>query len=95
MALLLGYVHVGLVDRLGGGFATDCLDVARLVVDVLDIDVDDGQADLLQFNRDSLVDLGHERLAVAIDVVDLHRGDDSAHLPQDDVLRLGLNLLLS
>ena len=45
--LVVGHVAAGLLDGLRGGLLADGLDVARLVGDVGDVDVDQHQADLL------------------------------------------------
>jgi len=89
----VGHVHIGLVDGFGGGLAANGLDVAGFIVQIADVDVDQQQADLFQFDGHRLVDFAHECLSVTIDVLNLHGGDHGAHLANDDVLRLGLNLL--
>ena len=91
--LLLGHVDLGLLHRLRRGLAADGLDVARLVGDVGDVDVDQHQADLLQLRLQRRLNAVQELLAVAVDVLDPHRGDHLAELAEDDVRRLLLDLL--
>ena len=86
--LLLGHVDLGLLDGRRGRLATDGLDVARLVGDVGDVDVDQDQADLLELGLERHLDALEELVAVTVDVLDLHRGDDLTELPEDDVLGL-------
>ena len=91
--LLLGHVDLGLLHRLRRRLAADGLDVARLVGDVGDVDVDQHQADLLQLRLQRLLNVLQELVAVAVDVLDPHRGDDLAQLAEDDVAGLLLDLL--
>ena len=76
----------------GGGLLADGFDVARLVGDVGDVHVDQHQADLLQFRLERILDVAQERIAVAVDVLDPHRGDHLAQLAEDDVLGLLLDV---
>ena len=91
--LLLGDVDLGLVDRGAGGLPADRLDVARVVGQVGDVDVDQHQADLPEFHLQRVLDVLQELLAVAVDIVDRHRGDHLAELAEDQVRRLGADLL--
>jgi hypothetical protein len=54
--VLLGDVDLGLLDRLARGLAAHRLDVARLVGDVGDVDVDQHQADLLELGLERVLD---------------------------------------
>ena len=90
--LVVGHVAAGLLDRLRGRLLADGLDVARLVGDVGDVDVDQHQADLPQLRLQRVLDGFEELVAVAVDVLDLHRGDHLAELAEDDVLGLLLDL---
>ncbi len=76
------------MNRLGGGFAADGLDVAGSVRDVGDVDIDQHQADLLQLRLDGVLDVVQELLAVAIDILNVHRGNHLPQLPENDVLGL-------
>ena len=87
MLLLLGHVDAGLLHRLRRRPSADGLDVARLVGDVGDVDVDQHQADLLQLRLQRGLDVLQELLAVAVDVLDPHRGDHLPQLAEDDVAR--------
>ena len=73
-------------NRLGGGFLAERLDIARLVGDVLDVDVDQAQADFFQFGADVVGDGDDELVAIGVDFLDPHRRDDLAHLAEDDFL---------
>ena len=83
--VLFGDALLGLVDGLGGGFLTERLDVARLVADVGHVDVDQLQTDLSQLSLDVGADVGQELIAVRVDLLDVHRGDDEAQLTEEDV----------
>ena len=93
--LLLGDVHLGLLHRLRRRLAADGLDVARLVGNVGDVDVDQHQADLAQLRLQRGLDVVQELLAVAVDVLDAHRGDHLPQLAENHVLDLLLDLLRS
>ncbi len=67
--------------------AAERVDVAGLVGDVLDVHVDQAQADLLQLDLDAVRDVLDQLVAVGVDRLDGHRGDDHAHLSEDDVAR--------
>ena len=91
--LLLGHVDPGLLDRLRRRLLADRLDVADLVGDVGDVDVDQHQADLLQLRLQRVLDVLQELVAVAVDVLDPHRGDHLPQLAEDDFLGLLLDLV--
>ncbi len=76
-----------------GGLLADGVDVAALVGDVGDVDVDQHQADLLQLRLERALHVLQERVAVAVDVLDPHRGDHLPQLAEDDFLGLLANLL--
>ncbi len=86
--LLLGHVAAGFLDRFRGGLASDRLDVAGTIRDIRDVDVDQHQADLLQLRFDRILNVLQKLLAVAVDVVDVHRRDHLPQLPEDDVFGL-------
>ncbi len=86
-AFLLRHIDARLVDGLACGLLAECLDVAGFVVDVLDVDVDDAQADLRELDLDGLHDRALEFLAILVDLLDVHRRDRRAELTEDDVLR--------
>ena len=92
--LLLGHVAAGLLHRLRRRLLADGLDVARLVVDVGDVHVDQHQADLLELRLERRLDAVQERVAVAVDLLDAHGRDHLPQLAEDDVLRLPLDLLV-
>ena len=76
----------GFVDGLGGRFLTKGLDVAGLVADVGDVHVNEPQADFPQL---ALHAGGHgfqEFVAVGVDFLNLHGGDNQTHLAENDVL---------
>ena len=85
VALLLGHLDLRLADGAGRSLATESVDVAGLIGDVLDVDVDQAQPDLAQFELERFGDVGDELLAVGVDLLDRHRGDHHAHLAEDDV----------
>ncbi len=85
-------LDLGIVDGAGGGFPAERVDVAGLIGDVLDVDVDEAQADFPQFHFDAVGNVGDQLVAVGVDFLDGHRGDDHAHLAEDDVLREFLDL---
>ena len=89
---VVGDVAAGLLDGLRGGLLADGLDVARLVGDVGDVDVDQHQADLAQLRLQRALHLFQELFAIAVDVFDLHRGDHLPQLAEDHVLGLLLDL---
>ncbi len=94
VALLLGHVDLGPVDRLRRGSPADRHDVPALVGDVADVDVDQLEADLVDLLADVLVDQGHELLAVLVDLLDRQGGDDQAKLAENDVLGLVADLAI-
>ena len=91
---LLGDPDLGLVDRARCGFLAQCVDVAGLVRDVLDVHVDEPQADLLQLDFHAVRDVLDQLVAVGVDLLDRHRGDDDTHLTEDDVASELLDLAL-
>ncbi len=93
--LVVGHVAAGFLDGLRGRLLADGLDIARLVGDVGDVDVDQHQADLSQFRFERVLDGFQELVAVAVDVLDLHRGDHLAKLAEDHVFGLLLDFLVA
>src|SRR5690606_23473449 len=91
--LLLGDVAARLLHRPRAGLPADRLDVAALVVDVRDVHVDQLETDLPELRLERVLDVLAEVLAVAVDLLDPHRRDDLAHLPEDDVRRDAPDLL--
>ena len=83
----LGDLHLRFGDGLRGGFLSKGVDVARCVGDVLHVHVDESQANLLQLDLDSGGNVRDELVAVGVDLLDVHRRDDDAHLAKDDVFR--------
>jgi hypothetical protein len=83
--LLHGDIAARLLHRARASLAADRLDVARFVVEVLDVHVDQLEADLLQLGLQRVLDVRTELVAIAIDVLDLHRCNDLSHLTEDDV----------
>lgn len=92
LALLLGDAFLRVVDGLGRRFLTERDDVARFVVDVRHVDVDQAQTDFFQLGLDVPADLLEELIAVGVDLLDVHRCDDDTKLTEDDVLGKLLNL---
>ncbi len=54
VAFLLGDLDLGLVDGPGRGLTAERIDVAGLVGDVLDVDVDQVQADLAELDLERI-----------------------------------------
>ncbi len=88
---VVGHVAAGLLNRLRGRLLADRLDIARLVGDVGDVDVNEHQADLAQLGLERVLHRFEKLVAVAVDVLDLHRGDHLAELAEDHVFRLLLD----
>ena len=86
VSLLQRDLDLGLVDRARRVLFAQRINVTRIVGDVLNVDVDQAQADLAQFDLDAIGDVGHQLVAVGVDLLDRHGGDDHAHLAEDDVL---------
>ena len=93
MSFLFGHVDRCLVHGFSGSFLADGFDVAAFVVEVFDVDIDNGQTNFFHFSGDGIINFGHECLSVLIDFFDLHGCNDCAHLAEDDVLCLALNLI--
>ena len=87
LPLFFGDVDARLVDGFRGGALSDGVDVSALVGDVGDVDVQEVQADLVEFVRHVLLDVAEERLAVGVDLLDGHGRDHETQLTEDDVLR--------
>ena len=88
MTLLLGHVDECLLDSLRCSLAADGFNIAGLVGDVLDVDVDQDQADLLELGLEVLLDAAQERVAIAVNLFNAHACDDLTQLTEDDVLGL-------
>ena len=86
--LVVGHVAAGLLNRLRRRFAANGLDIARLVGDVGDVDVNEHQADLAQLRLQRVLHGRQKLVAVAVNVLDLHRRDDLAELAKDHVFGL-------
>ena len=93
MSFLFGHVDGCLIHGFGCCFLTDGFDVAAFVVEVFDVDVDNGQTNFFHFRGDGVIYFGHECLSVLIDFFNLHGCNDGTHLTEDDVLCLALNLI--
>ena len=89
---MFGDITACLLDRLRSGLLADGVDVARLIREVGDVHVDEDQADLLQLGFERVLDVRQERVAILVDVLDAHRGDHLPELPEDDFLRLLLDI---
>ncbi len=89
---LIGNVTACLLYRRRSRLAPDRLDVPRFVVDVGDVHVDEHQSDLLELRLQRLLNVVQKCLAILVDLLDAHGGDDLPKLPEDDVLRLALHL---
>ena len=70
--LVVRNVAARLLNRFRRGFATDRLDVSGFVRDVRYVDVNEDEPQFAQFRFERLLDIGEERVAVAINFVDLH-----------------------
>ena len=68
LLFLLGDVDFGLVNRGRGGFFPNALDVLRFIGDVGDVDVEEGEADLMEFGLDIFLDRLEEALSVLVDL---------------------------
>ena len=84
----VGHVRAGLLNGLRRRLLADRVDVPALVLNVRDVDVDQHEADLLELRLDRVLNVLQERVAVAVDVLDLHRGDHLPQLAEDDFLGL-------
>ena len=81
-----------MVDRFGGSTASEGDDIARLIFDIADVDVNEIKADFFKLAGNGFVHFGEEGLAVLVDLLDLHCGNNGTHLTENDVLRLVFNL---
>ena len=70
--LFLSHTDLCFVDGLGSCFLSEGFDIARFVLDIGDIDIDELQADLLEFDLDILLDVLLEGIAVLIELLDRH-----------------------
>ena len=83
--VLFCHAHFGFVDGLGGSFLTERFDVAALVFDVGDVDIDELQTDFLQFDLHILHNVLLELVAVAVQFFDRHRSDDQTELSEENI----------
>ena len=93
VSLLLGNANLGFIDGFSSSFLTKSFDVATLILDVRHVNVDETQADLLQLNLDVSRDSLKELIAVAVQFLDAHSGNDETQLSEEDVSGQFLNLL--
>ena len=82
-----------IVDRFCRRFLPESDDVARFVGDVRHVDVDEAEADFFQLALDVAGDRLQKLVAVGVDLLDVHGGDDQAQLAEDDVLGELLDLV--
>ena len=94
VAFLLSDSHLGFIDGSCRRLAPEGVDVARRVRDVLNVDVQQFEPELAEFNFESLGDVRYEFVAVGVDFFDWHRGDDHTHLTEDHISGLGLDISL-
>jgi hypothetical protein len=85
---VVGDVATSLLDGFRSRFLADRVDVAGFVRDVRDIDVDQLQADLVQFRFQRGHNVRQEPFPVAVDLLDVHRGDNLTQLAENDFFRL-------
>ena len=85
--LLFCHTHLGLVDGLGSSLLAQGFDVAALVLDVGNIDIDEFQTNLLEFDlhigRDSLQEL----VTVTVEFLNAHGGNNQTELTEEDIAR--------
>ncbi len=91
---MFGNINFGLVNRLGGCFLTDRIDVPGLVCDIGNVDVNQEQADFIQLRRNILADRVQKTLAVLIDLLYGQRSHGEAQLTKDNFLCHLLNFSL-
>ena len=70
--VLFGHAHLGLVDGLGSSFFTKCFDVAALVLDVGNVDVDEFETNLFELDLHVGHDVFLKLVAVAVQFFDAH-----------------------
>ena len=87
-AQVVRHVAASLLDGLRCGLLADGVDITRLVRDVRDVDVDELKADLAQLRLERMLHVLEEHVAVAIDLLDVHRSDDLPQLAEDHFLGL-------
>ena len=86
--LIVRHVTAGFLDRLRGSLLANGVDISRLVGDVGYVHVNQQQTDFVQLRFERSLNVLEERLAVTINVLDPHRGDDLTKLAEDDFLSL-------
>ena len=93
LVLLLGNLYLGFVDGLGSSFLTEGLDIARFVLDIGDVHVDEFQTDLLELYLDVLLDVLLEDVTVLVEFLDRHGGDDETELAEKNITSHVLNVV--
>ena len=83
--LLLLNVSLSLVLRLRLRLLTEIDDVVGCIAYVADVDVHQIQTELAQFGVDVVLHLGEELVAVGVQLLDGHIGDDETHLSVNHV----------
>ena len=83
--LLLLNVSLSLVLRLRFCLLTEVDDIVGGVADVADVDVHQIQTELAQLGVDIILHLGEELVAVGVEFLNGHVGDDETHLSVNDV----------
>ena len=88
ISFALGYAHLRFIDGSSGCFFTQCVDIAGFIGNVLDVDVDQLESDLLEFNLDPIGDFFDQKVPVRIDFLNIHGRDYHPHLAEYDVTGL-------
>ena len=90
---LLSNTNFSFVDCLCSSLLTESLDVAAFILDIGHVHIDQAQTDLLQFYLDVSRDSLKELVAIGVQLLDTHRGNNQTKLAEKDVSSQFLNLL--
>ena len=91
--ILLGNTLLGIIDSLCRSLLSESLDIAGLIADISNIDIDKLQSDFAELRLDVCTDIGKELVAVRVDFLDIHRRDDKPQLTEKDISRDILDIL--
>ena len=85
------HVTTRLLDRLRSSLLADRIDVSTFVGDIRDVDVDQHEANLLEFGLHRILNVLQKGVPVAIDVFNPHRSDHLTQLTKDNFSGLFAN----